>query len=317
MPSADNQVSVIIPAYGVSAWIGEAVSSALGQSHPPLEVIVINDGSPDTSQMERALEPFRSRIVYLTQSNLGASAARNAGLSVARGEWCAFLDGDDAWEPTFLESQLDWATENRLDLVWSNGVIVGEVKEVGRPLVTQPSKQEHVTVTSLLLQEHSIVTSSTVVRRDHLVGVQGFDERLRRAQDFDMWVRLVSTGTRAGFNPARLVRYRIRGGNLSGGALDQVARASDVMRHIAAHVPLSSSETAVLQGRLADLDAHRSYLEGRRHLSERQFDDARHRFSAAAGYFGLPRLRLLAWLVGVAPDFARWLYFRVSDENTL
>src|ERR1041385_762350 len=95
-------VSVIIPAYKVAPFIRETLDSVFAQTFTDFEVIVINDGSPDTVDLENAIENYRHAITYLKQANQGAGAARNAGLRVARGHFVAFLDGDDLWLPNFL-----------------------------------------------------------------------------------------------------------------------------------------------------------------------------------------------------------------------
>jgi glycosyltransferase involved in cell wall biosynthesis len=76
------------------------------------EVIIVNDGSPDTEDLERALEPFRDRIRYFKQRNRGAGAARNVGLRAARGEFVAFLDADDLWLPNYLDEQMRFIQEH-------------------------------------------------------------------------------------------------------------------------------------------------------------------------------------------------------------
>src|SRR5712664_587865 len=88
-------VSVIIPAYKVAPFINETLNSVFVQTFTDYEVIVINDGSPDTEELEGTLDYYRSRILYIRQDNRGAGAARNAGLRTARGRFIAFLDGDD------------------------------------------------------------------------------------------------------------------------------------------------------------------------------------------------------------------------------
>ena len=93
MPS-DPLVSVIIPLYNAAPWIGAAVESAIGQSWPNLEVIVVDDGSTDGS-LETARALASDRVTVLAQPNAGASAARNRGLSVARGDYVQYLDADD------------------------------------------------------------------------------------------------------------------------------------------------------------------------------------------------------------------------------
>jgi glycosyltransferase involved in cell wall biosynthesis len=316
MSSAQPLVSVIIPAHGVAGWIGEAVGSVLQQTMTDREVIVVNDGSPDTPELERALEPLRPRITYLRQPNLGVAAARNAGIEVARGEWVAFLDGDDAWEDRFLSRQLAFAEMHGLEMVWSDGRVVGEGARVGSSAVSGTGSDRPVTVVSLIRQEHSVVTSATMVRRKVLVEAGGFDVRLWRAQDFELWVRLVHSGVRAGFNPDCLVRYRVRAGNLSGGARDQVDRAIAVMRHLRQHLGLDPGDAAVLADRIGELEARRDVIEGKELLSQGRYSEARSRFSAANLRLRAPKLGLIRLGLAVAPALTRWLYLRTAADRS-
>jgi glycosyltransferase involved in cell wall biosynthesis len=111
-------VSVIIPAFRSAGYIADTLSSVFSQTHKDVEVIVINDGSPDTPQLIEALAPWRDRLIYLEQENGGAGAARNAGLAVATGELVAFLDADDRWLPRFLEFQVRFLQQH-LNARWS------------------------------------------------------------------------------------------------------------------------------------------------------------------------------------------------------
>jgi glycosyltransferase involved in cell wall biosynthesis len=103
--SGAERVSVIIPAYNVAPYIAETLKSVFGQTKSAFEVVVVNDGSPDTTELEEVLRPFRDRIVYLKQENRGLSGARNTGIRVATGDLIALLDGDDVWMPQYLETQ--------------------------------------------------------------------------------------------------------------------------------------------------------------------------------------------------------------------
>src|SRR4051812_21258868 len=95
-------VSIIMPAYRAAAYIAAALDSVFAQTFKSYEVIVVNDGSPDTEELERVLEPYRDRIVYIKQENKGVSAARNAAIRVSRAPFIAQLDPDDLWEPEYL-----------------------------------------------------------------------------------------------------------------------------------------------------------------------------------------------------------------------
>ena len=92
---ADPQVSVIMPIYNTAHLIEASLNSVLEQTFSNFEIIVVNDGSPDTAELEEILKPYQSRIVYIKQENKRAARARNNGISKARGEFLAFLDSDD------------------------------------------------------------------------------------------------------------------------------------------------------------------------------------------------------------------------------
>jgi len=99
-----STVSVIIPTYNRANWLPETVASILNQTQPPLEILIIDDGSTDDSAAVCAT--FPETVRYIRQQNAGVSAARNRGMREAKGKWIAFADSDDPWEPTKLEVQL-------------------------------------------------------------------------------------------------------------------------------------------------------------------------------------------------------------------
>jgi succinoglycan biosynthesis protein ExoO len=115
-------VTVLIAAYNAAGFVGRAVASALAQSLAPLEVLVVDDASTDdTGPVVRQLAAADSRIRLITlQENGGPSAARNAGLDAATGEWIAVLDADDAFMPQRLERMLRFAVASRADIVVDN-----------------------------------------------------------------------------------------------------------------------------------------------------------------------------------------------------
>ena len=100
------KVSVIIPAYNTASFIGETLDSVFRQTYKNFEVILINDGSEDTPELQFALAPFFDKIIYAEQANSGAAKARNTAICLSRGSLLAFLDGDDIWSPDFLASQM-------------------------------------------------------------------------------------------------------------------------------------------------------------------------------------------------------------------
>lgn len=126
-----NLVSVIIPAYNVAPFIAETLDSLFAQTWRNFEAVVINDGSTDDT--EERLTPYRDRIVYIKQENRGVMAARNAGLQAARGRYIALLDGDDLWEPKFLETLAGMLqADPNLSVAYPNAVFFGSPNFAGR-----------------------------------------------------------------------------------------------------------------------------------------------------------------------------------------
>ncbi|MFN2315437.1 MAG: glycosyltransferase family 2 protein [Gemmatimonadales bacterium] len=308
MTESTLEVSVIIPAYGVAPFIVEALSSVIGQTEKRWEVIVVNDGSPDTQALEAALDPFRDRISYHSQPNLGVAAARNAAVRIARGRWLAFLDGDDLWEPAFLARQLQFLEANGLDMAWSDGWYAGDVAPSGSRLMAIAPCRGPVTVMALLTGAVSVTTSATVVRRQLVEAAGGFDEALLRGQDFDLWVRLLHRGIRAGYNPEALIRYRVRPGSLSGDEVAQAERAVTVVRGLRTKLRFTKADAAALDERIADLEAHLALATGKRHLARGEYDLAGRELRAAKRGLPSARLRIALVLLRLMPGLVRRLH---------
>jgi len=117
-------VSVVIPLYNKEKYIERALSSVFAQTYPPLEVIVVDDGSTDDGH-EKVLNFNNPKIILIKQENKGPGAARNAGLATARGKYVAFLDADDEWYPSFLERTLKLLEniEANISVVWTGYII--------------------------------------------------------------------------------------------------------------------------------------------------------------------------------------------------
>ena len=296
-------VSVIIPAYSVAQYIGEAIRSVLAQTRKDFEIIVINDGSPDTEELERMLEPFREHFVYIKQDNRGAAAARNAGLYVARGEFVGFLDADDTWEPDFLRSQLDFiATHGRCDFVYADAQLVGETPHAGKTYMeTTPSKGE-VTFESLITARCNVITSGVVARRQMILDVGLFDEHLLRAHDFDLWLRMLRHGARGAYQRKVLLSYRVRRDSLSGNAVQRVERELEAYDKIERHLELTVPERGLIAGMVRRLNADLRIERGKDKLSLREFDAAAEEFRSSYRFRRNWKLPLVLLALHVAPN---------------
>jgi glycosyltransferase involved in cell wall biosynthesis len=306
--STDQTVSVIIPAYNAAKYIAETLDSVLNQTFTSLEVIVINDGSPDTAELERELQPCLARIRYLKQENRGAAAARNTGLRAATGEFVAFLDADDTWLPTFLEEQMKFLKASGADFVYSDALLQGDSPLNGRTFMeVQPSRGE-VTPASLLAVNVTVLTSAVLARRAPILEVGLFDEELRRGHDFELWLRLAKHRIRFAYQRKVLVRHRILESGLSGDTISQLQRTLSVLEKIRKREDLSVNEKAALKLNMDRTRAALALEDGKDRLLRRDFDGASESFKIAKDFQGSWKLRLVCAGMRLAPDLLRRVY---------
>jgi glycosyltransferase involved in cell wall biosynthesis len=302
-------VSVVIPAYNVAPFIRETIDSILAQSFKDYEIILVNDGSPDTTELERALEPYLGRVRYLKQENSGAAAARNAGLRVARGTYIAFLDADDYWMENYLEEQIAFIRQaDHYDLVYADALLFGDSALHGRTYMEIAPSHGEVTFEKLVRDECNVITSGVVARRQVLLDVGLFDEELRRAQDYDLWLRLAKAGARLGYQRKVLLRYRIHSDSLSGDAIRQIERHLTVLSKTARRNDLTESEKQVLEGAIARLEAHLKLERGKLRLADGDFAAAATEIKDANMWQRSWRLRLVLVWLRIAPRSLQRVY---------
>lgn len=180
------QVSVVIPAYNRAALLARTLESVLGQTFPDFEIIVVDDGSTEDIAAVVARFPDAPITFIRQETNQGAGAARNRGVQAARGEFIAFLDSDDEWEPEKLERQVARFAET--------GPKVGVVTTWIRIMPFDHPVNEHDRrgdLHDLLLTDNCVGTmSGPLVRKSLLQEIGGFDESLPSCQDWDLWLRL-------------------------------------------------------------------------------------------------------------------------------
>lgn len=206
------KVSVVIPAYNAMTYLPDTLNSVLQQTFSSFEVLIIDDGSTDHIQAWVAQNITDSRVKLIAQANQGLSAARNTGIANAQGEYIAFLDADDLWEPTKLEVQVHYLDNNSaVGLVYNwIGVIDAEGKPTGRVW----GGNIEGNVLEEILQRNIIDCPSVLVRRKCFDELGVFDTMLRSVEDWDMWIRIA---TRYPFAVTKepLVYYRQHASNMS------------------------------------------------------------------------------------------------------
>ncbi|MBX6377399.1 MAG: glycosyltransferase [Clostridia bacterium] len=209
------RVSVVIPVYNHEEFVAEAVGSALNQTYRDLEVIVVDDGSTDGTPAKVAA--FADRIRSFRKANGGTASALNLGIREARGELIAWLSSDDVFLPEKIDLQVRYLDAHpHVGLCYTDfyvidarGAVTGEVRCTSLP-------NREAWTRALLSQGCLINGSTTLIRRNLLAEVGGFDESLPQAHDLDLWIRL-SLRTEFGHIPQSLVKYRWHHKNLSRG----------------------------------------------------------------------------------------------------
>lgn len=245
-------VSVIMPAYNVEPYIAAAIESALEQTFDDYEILVVDDGSTDrTASIAAAYGARSERIRLITQANRGLSAARNAALRAARGAFLALLDGDDIWDPGFLEQQMAVFRERpEVSIVTGNAICLGSWRD-GQPAQPYPDVRPEPTLLTVLEDEQAIFVMS-VFRRSVYEGIGGFDEALYTNEDYDYWIRAAAAGFVFARNDEPLGRYRRRNDSLSA---SDVRMVSGILKVFAKNRPLFGGRPAELA--VIDRQVHR------------------------------------------------------------
>ena len=187
-PRRRGTISVVIPSYNAARFLPEAIASVRAQTRPVAELIVIDDGSSDGSlELARGL----GATCLSTGVNSGPSAARNLGWRVARGELVAFLDADDFWDPTHLESvaALREAHPQAVLAFALTRTVGGAADETPRVPATLPPGLPGDAFWPLL-ERNFVAQSAVIVRRAALAATGGYDEAMRHSEDYDLWLSL-------------------------------------------------------------------------------------------------------------------------------
>jgi glycosyltransferase involved in cell wall biosynthesis len=301
-------VSIIMPAYNAARFISEALDSVVAQTFTDYETIVVNDGSPDRDELERVLEPYRERIVYLTQENRGVSGARNTGIRRARAPLIAHLDPDDMWEPEYLAVQVEAIRRDpTIDVLYTDALVFGDMPEAGRRFMELCPSEGEVTFESLVAQRCNVMTS-ILARRETIMRAGMFDESLRCSEDFDLWLRVVKGGGRIAYHRQPLVRYRRRRGSLSSDPVWVCENALRVLEKCERTMRLTDGESEALKGARARLHALLRFSEGKRAFSRGDTRAAIDGLKEANAFFGSRKTALVLFLLRFAPRLLRHAY---------
>ena len=206
-----KKVSVILPTYNRANYLIASLESLLAQTYPNIEILVVNDGSTDETAAK--LAAFRDRILYIEKANGGKSSAVNRGLRYSTGDYVWVFDDDDIALPDLVESHVSvFEKIPEVGFVHSGYTCFeGEqVEQVTRTVA--PVQYPEGEMLARLLMENFIGGVTVIARRRCYDCVGCYDERLIRSQDYDMWIRLVRAGFKAGVVERPTVKVRLHGG---------------------------------------------------------------------------------------------------------
>lgn len=294
-------VSVVITAYNVSEFIGEAVDSVRSQTYDRIEIILVNDGSTDEPELNRALAPHFDDIIYIKQENAGAGAARNAAIEASRGRLIAFLDGDDSWLPEYLESQIDFLESSGLDAIYCDAEMTDNPLNKGLTYMHLNPADAEVTVESLIRFESSPILSGTIVKRETFDRCGVFDEDIRRGQDFDLWLRMALYGAAIGYQTKVLLKHRYRLNSLSGSNIQGAQRTVDILERVEAKYEFNEGENRALEETLRDAKSRLSLEVGKSHLVKANYSAAIESFRDANRHVPSFRNSIIVWFLRLSP----------------
>jgi glycosyltransferase involved in cell wall biosynthesis len=257
-------ISVVVPSYNHRNFVGEAIVSAQSQSHRPLELIVIDDGSTDGS-FEHIKDKWGQAVTHLARrDNRGAHATLNDAIAIARGEWISILNSDDVYAPKRIERLLEFASRGEYDLVFSD---VSFCDERGPLAADHKAVQSHGRTTTiagrgsieqaLLRGNFTLTTSNLMIRRTTFDAIGAF-RPFRYCHDWDFLLRAIGHA-RFGWLREPLLSYRLHPAN--------TIRESDPWRHITENALVYASFLSEASAKDARAMQHSSYIFESREFS--------------------------------------------------
>jgi glycosyltransferase involved in cell wall biosynthesis/peptidoglycan/xylan/chitin deacetylase (PgdA/CDA1 family) len=295
-------VSVIVTSFNYGQYVGDALESILAQSVPASEVIVIDDGSTDDTAARVRSYPD---LQYVYQTNAGVSAARNRGIAKSTGDFLVFLDADDLLLPRAIECNLRTFRENP-----AVGMVAGHYRYINADKTVQFRQPFHGVTSDfyrhLLIDNFIGMHGAVMYKRAAISDVGGFDEALRRCEDYDVYLKVAKSHGLACHDEI-VAEYRRHGNGLSNEPVPMLAMSHQVLSRQYPHVLARNDKDLMAAYRRGMISWRNRYG---RELAQKVVSNAR------SGNFGLARLQL-AHLLPHTPMMAGWMVRRLLFSNPL
>ena len=239
MSSSSNHplVSIIIPTYNCRRWLGDTIDSALAQTYPNCEVLVVDDGSTDGTG-DWLAKQYGERIRYFWKENGGLSSARNFGLHHARGEYIQFLDADDLLLPNKTDTHVTYLEAHpEVDVVYCHCLTFSDDPEEAEEWPRKHLYQSGQAFSSMINGGY-ILCHMPLTRRKAIAAIEPFDEeRLQSCADWDFWLRLAWSGANFHYlDGPPMVRYRVYPDSMSHAHVNHAREALTVLRKVRSYV---------------------------------------------------------------------------------
>jgi glycosyltransferase involved in cell wall biosynthesis len=298
--TAQPLVSIVVPAYRAAGRIRETLDSAFAQVYPNFEIVLVNDGSPDSAELEQAIRGYDARLVYIKQENRGPSGARNTAIQRARGKYIACLDSDDIYLPHHLSALVELMEANSLDLAYSDSNIIRNGVFSARAFEEEP-QHPPVSLEKLLKEECCVMTSATVASRQAMIDAGLFDERFRRCEDFDLWLRMSFRGARMGLLRGVGIEHRLLSDGLSSDNYLLKQGRIEVYRKLLETLPLSTPQKQLVSSLITKTQGNGEMDLVKRYMQEGRYEEASAAAERARDLLKTRKSRWTAWALRHAP----------------
>lgn len=221
-------VSIIMPAYNCEKYIEKAINSVIRQTYKQWELIIVDDCSNDrTVNHIEVLSKLDTRIkFYKNDCNIGVSETRNKAISLANGNWIAFLDSDDMWETSKLEKQCNLLKNKNVEFIFTGASYINEKGEAYNGIFEVPEVIDY----KKLRMQNVISCSSVLIKKKYFDEIKMENDNIH--EDYAVWLRVLKTGIKAyGINEPLLI-YRISSNSKSGNKIKTIRMTYKVFEHI-------------------------------------------------------------------------------------
>lgn len=297
--SSNPLVSVVIPSFRATAYLGEALESVFRQSYPNLEVLVVDQDCDELA--DQVLGPLEQRIRRLRLSPPSVSVARNQAILEAKGDLIALLDADDVWEDHAVRVLVDTLINRNADIVFGDVVFFGDTAATGRRFTEFFPAHRPVTYDDVASRRTS-VSASVVGKRKRFIEAGLFDPAFRYGEDLDLWLRMLLQGARFDFTDQVICRYRRRSEAASSApVVERLRRLVGVYDKQLALPGVSEDSRETLEAVRAKLCFDVSLEEGRMAIGERDYGTANRLLREVPASHKSTRLRMASFALSLCP----------------